>query len=198
MRIIIINLSNNYQNCHPSLSLISKKHTLLSKQIQTLNTAFPNTIIYLISHIKNNKVYQSLQNHNIPIINVPWTTVNNLYYLSLVDLDQPILLLPSNLFIKPSIFRNFSPNQSTVWITSQPMEIGTIVHQNILKNMMFGLTNYWSQICYFHYDELYLLRCLFQSGENIAKWYIFEAINWIINAGGLFYTINIKQNIKIY
>lgn len=64
-------------------------------------------------------------------------------------------------------------------------EVGCIVQNNMLENMMYSLPNKWAQIAYFTGKEQEMLKheC---AKESHSSYFGFEIVNIIINSGGKF------------
>jgi hypothetical protein len=75
-------------------------------------------------------------------------------------------------------------------------EVGCTITEDKVENVLYDLPNKWAQIAYFVGKELKLLQQLAYNPMN-EKLFGFEAINEIINRGGIFYAAkpkNIKAN----
>ena len=64
-------------------------------------------------------------------------------------------------------------------------EVGCIVHNNLVTNMMYGLPQKWSQIMFITGKELKLFKRI-ATTKNASRWFGFEMINEIISQGGEF------------
>lgn len=175
--------------------------TLVETQIQLLNKVFENPNIVVLTGFKHKKIKSILDPIDISTVeNVNFELTNDLYNISLAisnfKLSKSILILPGNILLKATLFNNFNDEESQLWLTNEQQELGCIINEDKIQNVMWTLSNYWSNISYFTNREFELLEEIAYKEENINKLFLFEAINSIIDAGGIFKPIIKKQKIQ--
>ena len=75
-------------------------------------------------------------------------------------------------------------------------EVGCIVQQNLLVNMMYGLPNKWGQMMFLTGNELNLFKSIVTT-QNCSRWFGFEMINEIMKEGGKFRAYTPKNALSI-
>lgn len=202
MNIVILNSNLLSKNKNaPGLYKVTNKQNLLEIQIKILNQVFKKSTIYIVSSYKYKKIKNITDNiSNVYLIENPdFETTNSLYSLKLVlKLKPPILILPDNLLFTKNIFKNLDTKKSQIWTTKIHNQIGCVVNDGKVEHIAFDLPYYWSNIVLLTGKEYDLLEQLCFSEEyQFDKWFIHEALNWIISRGGQINAINKNNKISI-
>lgn len=165
------------------------RNTLIEKQIELLNHVFKNPNIFILAGFK----YKKIKNHinyinNVKVIENPiYDKTNDLYSIGLIlqYIKNNVLIIQDNILIKVNTFYKFKKNSSQIFINeNQKSELGCIINNNeLISNISWGLPNYLVNIHYLQNKELELLKYI-AINEPTKKWFIAEALNWIIDQGG--------------
>lgn len=165
---------------------ITANKTIVEKQIEILNQVFDKNKITIISGTKSNKIEELFINHKnvIVIENDEYDITNCLFNIKLgiEPFDDSVLIIPSNLIFNKSFFKNLNIQESQIFLTKQPQEIGCILNQSNIENIMWGLPNYWTQVGFFTGKEFELLKYI-ANQNNTKRWFFLEGLNFILNHG---------------
>lgn len=203
--ILILNYSVTYRlkSKGPACLLkVSPRRTLLERQIYLLNKSFKKPNIIIVSGFKHKKIKNISENLNVSIIeNIDYEKTNCLYNVGLAiqeaQIKKSLLILPGNILFSPSFFNNFDNNYSQLWLTNDYQELGCTINNNKIQNIMWTLPNYWTNISYFTNNEFEFLEDIILNNPNVDKLFLFEAINSIIDKGGIFKPTLKNQQIKL-
>lgn len=179
---------------------ISNRKTLLERQIFVLNKLCPKANIIVVNGFKYKKTRILLKYSKLEIIeNTEIEKTNCLYSIALaiksLNLQDNLMIIPGNSYFKDNIFNKFDNKKSQLWLTREPQELGCVVNNNRIQNVMWTLPNYWSNIGFFQGEEFIALREMIQNNTMVEKLFLFEAINQIIDDGGQFDGVMKKNKI---
>jgi choline kinase len=109
-----------------------------------------------------------------------------------------ILFLHGDLVISPEIFDGIDLNQSFLLIDKsnkfEEKEVGVTIVENKASVLSYTLPIKWCQIAYFTGNEINILRRLLVKPDYNTKYLLtFELINKIIELGGIFKCVDIKD-----
>lgn len=178
------------------------KSTVIDRQIENLIKMFKNPNIIIIAGFKYKKIRNHVKQYsNIKVIENPlFETSNDLYAINLAlkSLKDNVLIIENNTLIKQNTLQKIDRTKSQLFISlTQKFELGCIIDNlGNINNISWGLPNYWTNISYFQNKEFGLLKQVAAS-ELTNKWFLVEAINWIIKNNGNLSTKEIKVPIKI-
>lgn len=166
--------------------------TLLYKQLQVIETVFPNAETIVVLGYETEEIYKNPYFQNIRFI-------ENQNYLSTNTIKSASLALrathsESYIFIHGDILFNeqaitIAGNESQLVVSNNDAindKIGLILDKNKVTNLGYGLEHNWGQIVYMTGKELDLFK-IFCYNKTKAKCLLFEGINHIIENGGTFY-----------
>jgi choline kinase len=188
-----------------NMSLVGKK-TVLDIQLQNLNKRFIcDNIVYVGGHMGDKIVFPSYKNQHISYVyNPEYDDKNNGYSLKLVleHLTHPnTLILFNKTIFNYKIFDSLIKNPiSSIFVDNSPKNtyrIGCNLNQNtgLVNNLFYGLNNKTCGIYFLQNDEHVKFKNTLLYKKNIDNNFIFEIINDIIEDGGRFQAINIKNKL---
>lgn len=198
--IILASMSLQGMKSMPSISLMSinKQQNILDVQIESVIATFPKAeIILVVGHDSNDVL-----NHKPKFVRA----VENLLFdergegeeirLSLNNTTtDSVLLIGGNCVFNSDAIQQLKGHGSCTLIDGKGQidkdSLGVIHNNNRVENIVYGVSDKWCYITYLEGRELSLLR-KFVSMRNRSNMCMFEAINYIINNGGVIYTV--KQN----
>lgn len=179
---------------------ISAHKTVIEKQIEILNQVFPKNKIIIITGTKSKKIEELLINHkNISIVeNKEYDITNCLFNIKLgiEKFDTSVLIIPSNIIFNKYLFKNFNKRESQILLTKQHQEVGCIINNSNIENIMWGLPNYWTKIAFFINKEFELLKYI-SSQEITKKWFFLEGINFILEKGANIKGVTVNSKILV-
>lgn len=194
------NLNPNLKKNNISLYPICSKYTFLEKQLGIIKKLFPTSHITCITEEKNKKLKIFEQNNgNILIIENKNQDSNCLFNFKLYfeeNKDNNLLFIPSNLIFNTILFKNFSRKDSKIWITPMPQELGCTITNDYLQNIMWGLSNFWTNILYLKKNEIQILKDVCKN-NRYNKHFLFEGINLVLLDGGKIKSVLANSNIKL-
>lgn len=176
--------------------------TVLDEQITSLNHIFNNPNIIVIAGFKYKKIRNHIKHYpNVSIVdNQLYENTNELYAINLgIDgLKDNVLIIENNTLPKKTTFAQFKRADSQLFISkTQKFELGCIIDTDgYISNISWGLPNYWANISFFKNQEFELLKNI-AANKLSARWFLVEAINWIIKQQGKFSIKEIKSQLKI-
>ena len=175
-----------------SLIAINKKHTILSKQLMSINSCFRRHEIILVGGFEHEKLPR-IPNVKM-IVNPDYEHTNVLHSINLalrkIKNNKVVVIYGDLVFNKACL--NLPFYKESAIVTSDTMkdeEVGCVVQNGKLEHMFYGLPNKWSQIAFFTGKELELLRDV----SHNKMWFGFEAINEILVREGEFKVFNPKH-----
>jgi choline kinase len=188
-----------------NMSLVGKK-TVLDIQLQNLNKRFIcDNIVYVGGHMGDKIIFPSYKNQKLSYIHNPeYDNKNNGYSLKLVleHLTHPnTLILFNKTIFNYKIFDSLIKNPiSSIFIDNSPKNtyrIGCNLNQNtgLVNNLFYGLNNKTCGIYFLQNNEHVKFKNILLYKKNIDNNFIFEIINDIIEDGGRFQPINIKNKL---
>lgn len=177
-----------------SLLQIKDSTTIIENQLKHIFKYFYKPQVILVTGFKSNKIKNFLSNRRIDIIeNENWETTNVgesiKIGMELVKHKNLILLngdLVFNAWALKVPFGMYSMMLIDKLGYMKDEEVGCLIRDSKVINVMYDLPNKWAQIIYLTGKELKILQ---KNMKNIdySKSYCFEIINNIIDSGGEFF-----------
>lgn len=172
-----------------SLVKISDSHTILSKQIETINMCFKHCEIIVVGGYQYEKLQSDIKNVKF-IYNKDYETTNVLYSIGLglkrAKTNKILVIYGDLVFNKECIDLPFNKESAVVVSsTMKDEEVGCIYNDGFLENVFYKIPKKWAQIVFFTGTELDILKNIIKQ-EKTSYWFGFEAINDIIVRGGIF------------
>lgn len=172
-----------------SLVKINDEHTILSKQIEIINSCFKHCEIIVVGGYQFDKLSSNVKNVRF-IYNKDYESTNVLYSIGLglkkAKTNKVLIIYGDLVFNKECIDLPFN-KESAVVVSSimKDEEVGCIYNNGVLENVFYKIPTKWAQIAFFTGPELDILKQILKQ-EKTSYWFGFEAINDIITRGGIF------------
>jgi choline kinase len=182
---------------------INKRETLIQNQIKVIRQNFPKSKIIYIYGFDYKKVeeyfHYSDVNNLVYVNNNQFASNGESYSVSMVSefLEQDCLIFFGNLILKPSMFKNFHPKKSQLFITPKiENELGcTFNDSGFVEHICYGLENYLGNVYYISKNDIEQFKNLITKNHH-RNYFLFEIINKMIENGSKFKTKTFdKKNI---
>ena len=177
-------------------SLIKLKDdlTILEYQIQLIRKRFgPNITIIVVSGFESDKIIYHSPEKIIHIENERYVDTSIVHSIGLglkATITNRALIIYGDLVFNYATLSQPLENKSLLFIdTSNTMtdnEVGCIITDDRIENLMYDLPNKWAQIIYLTNKELKLIK-QYCYNTLYEKWLGFELINLLISKGGRFF-----------
>lgn len=164
--------------------------TVLGRQIHILKKEYPLAeIIVVVGHeadlvMKNlNSAVKPVENENFMNTNVARSLAIGLRIASY----ENVLIVYGDLVFSPQAVRVVGSNSTAVVDTALRMnedEVGATIADGRITRFAYDLRTKWAQIVYLKGRELELFKKVVWNRER-NRWFGFEALNKVIDAGGL-------------
>jgi choline kinase len=202
--IIILSAGDNpkMRSCGPRSTLVFQDETLLERQVRLLKKQFVDIPIIVVHGYKSNYTINRSPRGTINVINPNWEETGVAKSLAVgmqTTKHTDLLMIYGDLVFNTSTIRIQFTNKSSIYIdrgTMRTSEVGCVVNNGIIENIMYDLPDKWAQIAYFTGNELNILNRLVNNPLN-DKLTGLELINEIITKGGKFIATK-PRNIKVY
>lgn len=171
-----------------ALIQIDSHNTIISRQLNLIQQFFNINNIILVCGFKATKLMDATPDSIMKIENENFENTNVVRSLGmgLRLVQKDVLIVYGDLVFNESCLKHVDLTKSCM-LTGQHLmtknEVGCVVTQGLVQNMMYGLDDKWGQIAFFTGYELKLLKKMCWSPRNY-RLFGFEVINKIINSGG--------------
>lgn len=179
-------LSNRMKSYGPQSLIELNNETLLQRQLNWIDKNFPLNEVILIGGFEADKLFDNTPNHIIKIENERYEETNIIRSIAIglrASTTDNVIILNGDLYFKDITIT--WPKHSCLLSCDLLMpkeEVGCVITNGFVTNIMYDLSTKWSQICYFEGNELDIFRELCYNKDNEKK-YTFELINEIIDLG---------------
>ena len=178
-----------------SLIKIKDSMTIIENQLKYIFKYFYKPQVILVTGFKSDKIKNFLSDRRIDIVeNDAWETTNVGHSVILgmtkVKHKNVILLngdLVFNAWTLKAPFGMYSMMLVDKLGYMKDEEVGCLINNSKVINVMYDLPDKWAQIVYFTGKELELLKLNLARCPDYAYKYTFEIINDIIDDGGNFF-----------
>ncbi len=172
--------------------------TILERQLNIIASTFNDYEIIVVGGFEAQKIQKTLPEsiHFIENRHFEHTSVIHSISLGLTKATtNNVLIVYGDLVFNPATLVMPIYNTSALLISNEMKkdEVGCVVQDNIVQNMMYDLTPKWSQIAFITGKELKSFKHLVTT-ESCSRLLGFEVINKIINQGGIFHTVTSKDS----
>ena len=182
------------------------KNNILDNQIEVISDNITDYEILLITGFHENKVQSYVKkrkNRSIKLLSNKGYEDTNVIASINIGLQNRstdnVIILYGDLVLNTDTMRAPFGITSMLIIDSgnymKPEEVGCIIQDDSVKNLMYDLPNKWAQIAYFYGKELDMLDTFCKESRNRRR-FGFEAINEIISSGGEFKSYS-PANMKV-
>lgn len=176
--------------------------TVINNQISILKTYFPDCYITLVCGFKASTLMDETPNYILKVENENYQNTNVARSIGMglrvLSNSSKVIIIYGDLVFNAETIKSISLDKSSIVITNQTMgedEVGCVIDDQELRNLMYDLPIKWGQISIFVGKELNLLKRICWNEKNKTK-FGFEVINEIIQQGGKFQCIQ-NDSIKI-
>src|SRR5208283_767415 len=177
-----------------SLIKIKDDLTILEYQVQLIRKCFGTHVtIIVISGFESDKIVGHSPEKIIHIENERYSDTSVIHSIGLglkATITNRVLIIYGDLLFNAVTLTQPLENKSLLFIdTSNTMtenEVGCIITDNRIENLMYDLPNKWAQIVYLTGKELKLMT-QYAYNPLYEKWLCFELINLLISKGGRFF-----------
>lgn len=172
-----------------SLIKLDSKHTVISRQIKIIRKEYPFSEIIVVVGYEADLIMKHLDSEVKFIENENYETTNMVRSIAMalrITSFNNILIIYGDLVFNPNVIRIVGNISVGVVDNNSFMgenEVGVIVHNGKITHFAYDLTTKWAQIIYLTGYELELFRKTVWN-HNHYRWFSFEAINKVIEAGG--------------
>jgi len=168
--------------------------TLIERQVRIIKDIYPCSNIVVTIGFKANKVYNNLPFGTIAVENPIYDITNVMYSIGLAlrtCTSNNVLIVYGDLIFNSQTVDGISQEHSKVIVDSQSMmdseEVGLNITDNQAEHFSYGLLTKWCHILFLTGKELDTFKNISWNFQN-SKLYTFEALNMIMENGGIIKT----------
>lgn len=171
--------------------------TLLARQLRLINQTFNQAEVIVVGGFEAQKVKRELPKGVSFVENKYYAQTNVVHSISLgltKTTTDRVLVVYGDLVFNPQTLKIPIYNKSSLVLcdTMKRDEVGCIVHNNTVFNMMYDLQPKWAQIAFLTGYELSEFKRLVTT-KSCARMLGFEIMNHIITNNGTFHATQPKQ-----
>lgn len=183
-----------------SLIKIKDDTTILDNQIRHIKSNLKRQEIIVVAGFKYDKIKEKYSAKNLKIIENPLYDNTNVASSIALGLEHTssnnIVILYGDLIFNSYALKAPFGRESMIITDKYGLmdkdEVGSVIVNNKVQNMMYDLPNKWAHILYITGNELSALRMLCKN-TNYHNHFGFELINQIISEGGSFSSYSPKR-----
>lgn len=177
--------------------------TLIERQLETIWETYPKSEIFVVIGYKAQEIRKRLKKYPIRFIYNPlYETTNVAFSIGLgmqASISNQCLIIYGDLFFNKESIQTITLGNSKILVdinnNMNEDEVGLIVDEKKqITNFSFGLTQKWAQIAYLEGTELELFKTACYNDNN-NRWFGYEALNEIINNGGILKSYSISNSV---
>ena len=168
--------------------------TILENQIKYIQKYLHRPEIIIVAGFEAHKVYNAVgKRRNVKVVeNLEWENTNVVSSLG-IGLQEArhknILIVYGDLIFNAWTLKVPMGSYSMILMDKYGLmkdeEVGCVIHNNRVEQIMYSLPEKWAQIAYFVNQEAELLKTIC-ADPKYKGYFGFEVINMIINEGGAF------------
>lgn len=177
---------------HGPKSLISlgSKWNIIETQLDSIKSVFPKADVILVTGFQSQTIVN--KNYPIRIIENPFfeetSDVEQIRLAFNATLSNKVLIIGGDVaFDAPGLIKIDSYQSSILFdelSNNDDDSIGVTHNNNVVENLSYSLAQKWLYTLYLEGKELEILRKFVKNKER-SKLMFFEAVNYIVNSGGL-------------
>ena len=186
---------------HKSLIELTTGETILSRQLTILTRQYPKAEIICVLGFEADKIYRTLPPGIRTVENSFYEDTGPLHSLHLglkASATPNVLIVYGDLIYEPNVFAGIPDNKSTLLVVDEAYskeEVG-VTYNNQAEHLGYSLPNFWGQIAYLTGKELDLFKIVaYNRGKS--KFFGFEALNEVIDLGGVLDVMSVEGIIDI-
>ncbi len=181
------------KECPKSLVEIKDHKTLIEKQLHSIWHIYPKADIILSIGYGANLIRNALQDYPVRFVYNPiYETTGVAFSIGLglqASISSKCLVVYGDLIFNDDCIQTITEGKSKILIDTNkclnPDEVGLILDEHkLVSNFSFGLSTKWAQIAYLEGKELEIFKKACYK-EEAYRWFGYEALNEIINSGGV-------------
>lgn len=171
---------------------------VIERLLETVELHFPNSEIVVGTGFEADRVISRLPNGVHVVENQLYETTNDVEELRLclnATTRENIIIINGDLIFNNVTLDKLTKKGSSVVVSNTNMsdaEIGVTIVDDKVTIFAYDLPTKWCNIVYVTGKELDLLRKVIKNRDR-NKWFIFEALNMVIESGGSFTTSQPKH-----
>ncbi len=170
---------------------------LIDRLLETIQVSFPKSEVIVGVGFEADKVIGRLYKGIHIVENQLYETTNDLEEVRLclnVATNDNVIIINGDLIFNNITLDKLTKRGSTVVVNKDinENEIGVTIVDNKVTIFAYGLPMKWCNIVYLTGDELAIFKKVCKDREK-GRWYIFEALNMIIEKGGTIYSSQPKH-----
>jgi choline kinase len=173
--------------------------TIIDNQLRIINRIFRNYRVVLVCGFQAEKLMNSTPEEIIKVENPNFEDTNVVRSIGVglrATVSQHVLIVYGDLVFNNNALNAKFDESCLILDQSQSMsneEVGCITNNNIVESLCYDLPQKWGQIVYLQGKELTLMK-QYCYNRVFGKTFGFEAINEVINMGGVFKSIAPKNS----
>jgi choline kinase len=192
------NMGKRMKSYGPKALFALGNQTIIDRQVRTIWNVFPNADIFVVVGFEAEKIREQIKSkYPIRLIyNSLWNDTNVVYSLSMAlhaCTTDCVLILHGDLVFNEEAIRGITNTKSRALVdianSFKADEVGLVFndHDKIITNFSYGLPTKWAQIIYLEGIEKSILEKISHDHEMSEKWFLYEALNYVIAQGGKFH-----------
>ena len=182
-----------------SLIKLCDDYTLIENQLYFINKTFKQCEIILVAGFEAKRVIEKTPSNIIKVVNKNYNETNVIKSIGLglkrATTDNILVVYGDLVFNQFTLKAPLGIDSALLIDPSGLMgndEVGCIIQNRMVQQVMYDLPNKWAQISYFTGKEAEMLRH-FCNNPHFEMYFGFEIINMILNQGGTFTTYSHKK-----
>jgi len=168
--------------------------SILEVEIRTILKVYPHADIVIVGGFEYQKIRNALWgNFPIRIVhNDQYKTTNVTQSIAVgleASLPGPLLIIHGDLIFNTNTIKGLAGKQSSLLVVENqldPDEVGIGHHNGIVTTLSYALATKWGQMAYLQNKELDLFRAAVWNYKISNQWFLYEALNHVIDKGGRF------------
>ena len=175
----------------PKALIKLNNQTVINRSLNIINAIYPLSKVTVVVGFEAEKVVLELKDKVKFVFNYDYLNTNVAHSISLALSQRSIkeaLIVYGDLVFNTQTLKGFYPEASTAIVSSKSCmndeEVGVTVVDGIITRWSYGLPVKWAQMVYLKNKELELFR-KFSNGPRSAKFFGYEILNMVIEAGGI-------------
>lgn len=167
--------------------------SLLEVQVRTILKVYPHADIIVVGGFEYHKLREALWGaFPIRLVCNPDYENTNVSHSVSIGLDAclpgPVLIVHGDLVFNTTAIQGLAGEESALLVVGNkldPEEVGVAHQDGVVTNLSYALNSKWGQMAYLHGAELKMMYDMI-FGKSARQWFLYEALNNIINKGGRF------------
>jgi|LakMenEpi03Aug12_release.lakeMendotaPanAssembly.Ray.scaffolds.fasta_scaffold01364_28 choline kinase len=176
-----------------------RNKALIDYQIELINKYIPKNSITLVVGYDANKIIKKVYGRVKIVENQIYNESNSAESLRLAVNNSSIqqaIVMHGDLYFEDTLFNYFDFRESFILTSSlfNQKEVGVTIVDGYATIFSYSLITKWAQIVFLAEKELNILRRIYLKDEDMKYNLTFEMLNKIIEGGGKFKAIDIKNS----